>query len=239
MLKTVSFFSKFWVGLFKTQGYLKVYNRMREEVGQAVALKYIEEKSTEWAKGVIKSAGANVTVKGVEWIPKEDGIVFVGNHQSNFDIPLLLGYLPKLAGFVAKKELEKMPFISSWMKVIGCVFLDRGNPRAALKTIGEATKKVKDGQNMILFPEGTRSKGQKMGDFKQGGLRIATKGKAIIVPMTIDGSYKLYEGNGNRIKPADVTITFHEPINTAELDKDAIKSLDDYLLSVIESGLNS
>lgn len=239
MFRTIKFFSKFWGSLFTSRNYMRAYDKMIADGKTLEAYKYIEEKSAVWAKGLIESTGTNVELLGLENLPKEDGLVFVANHQSNFDIPLMLAYVPKLAGFIAKKELDGIPFLSKWMRIIGCVFIDRGNAREALKTIKEATDYVKDGKNMILFPEGTRSKGRKMLEFKQGGLRIATKAKAKIVPVTIDGSYKIYEGNGNRIKPEKVIVKFHQPIDTSMLEKDEIKALDNHLFDVIESGFSS
>lgn len=162
---------------------------------------------------MIKISGANVTVKGLENIPQNETVLFVGNHQSNFDIPLISSCIDPSISFVAKKELKKVPILGEWMKVIECIFLDRDNPRNAIKSINEGAEILKKGRSLFLFPEGTRSKSNKMGEFKTGGLKLAQKAGVKIIPVAIKNSYKLMEGNcHNQVKPAQVVITIGKPI---------------------------
>lgn len=126
----------------------------------------LHKTTTKWAKNMVRFTGSTVDVKGLENIPDRH-VLFVSNHQSNFDIPLLMGYVPKFKGFVAKIELEKVPVISWWMKKMNCLFLDRNDMRQSLKVIIQGIGLLKAGNTMVVFPEGTRSKGNKMGDFKK------------------------------------------------------------------------
>ena len=105
-------------------------------------------------KVLLKLAGVTVTVKGAENIPEDTAVLYVGNHRSYFDI--LAGYttVPTLLGFVAKKEMEKIPLLRTWMVNVNCLFLDRKNIKEGLKTILQGIEKVKNGVSIWIFPEG-------------------------------------------------------------------------------------
>jgi 1-acyl-sn-glycerol-3-phosphate acyltransferase len=197
---------------------------------------YAYETVRDWAQGVMKSAGAKVTVHGLENLP-DGNMLFVSNHQSNFDIPLLLAEIPVPKGFIAKKELANVPFISSWMKQINCLFMDRDDMKQSMQIILEGIKLLKGGYSMVVFPEGTRSKGGPVAEFKAGSFKLAVKSKVPVVPVTIDGTYKLLEGNGNRIKPADVNLYIHKPIDVTTLSKDEIADLHNTVRDIIISEL--
>ncbi|MFV0497884.1 MAG: lysophospholipid acyltransferase family protein [Candidatus Fimivivens sp.] len=180
----------------------------------------------KWARRLLKAAGAKITVQGLENLPSDDvAAVYVGNHQGYFDIPLVLGYLGGVKGLVAKKEIQKLPLIRSWMLELGCVFIDRDNPRASINALNEAGQHVHNGYPMVVFPEGTRSKNGDMADFKAGAFKIAQKNNAPIVPFFIEGTGHLLERNGYRIKPAPVTITILPMINTSGYTREDWKAL--------------
>ena len=127
---------------------------------------------------ILKIAGVEVTVKGAENIPKDQAVLYVGNHRSYFDI--LVGYttVPGLMGFVAKKEMLRYPFLRSWMKNVNCLFLDRENIKEGLKTILEGIDHVKNGISVWIFPEGTRNRNEDLREllpFKEGSHKIAEK----------------------------------------------------------------
>lgn len=194
---------------------------------------YIHMVTTRWAKFVMKLAGAKITVIGEENLPKNQTVLFVANHQSNFDIPLLMSSINVPKGFIAKKELEKWPMISTWMKYIKCIFMDRSNLRKSAEAIVEGTKLLKNGYSMVIFPEGTRSKGGHLGEFKAGSFKLATKSKCPIVPVTIDGTYKLLEANNNWIKGADVRLVIHPAIDVTSLSKEETDNLHNTVSSII------
>lgn len=179
---------------------------------------FIQKAARNWARSLVKITGSKIEVEGVENVPSQGAVLFVANHQGNFDIPLILGFVPGAKGFIAKKELEKFPMINIWMKKLHCVFIDRGNLRQSFLTMRAATENLKNGHSMVVFPEGTRGKGNPLAEFKRGSLGIAEKAKVPLVPLTIVDSYKIMEGNtGFKITPAKIKIIIAKPIQPGEL----------------------
>lgn len=197
---------------------------------------YIHLITTRWANFMMKLSGATITVKGSENIPEDDAVLFISNHQSNFDIPLLMSQLNKPKGFIAKKELESWPGISLWMKYINCVFMDRKNIRKSAEAIVQGINILKSGYSMVIFPEGTRSKGGPTNEFKAGSFKLATKSKVSIIPVTINGSYKLFEETGKFTK-GSVEIVIHPMIDTKNLSKEQIATLPEDVEKIILSSL--
>lgn len=200
---------------------------------------YIYFLSSTWARNINRAAGAKVTVIGLENIPKGNNLCFIANHQGGFDIPLILGYMPRVIGFIAKKELDMIPILNIWMRAIGCIFINRANKRASLDVINKGAEQIKNGHPMIIFPEGTRSRGPQMNRFKGGSLKLPIRSGASIVPVTIDGSYRLKELNGGLIQPGEVTITIHNPLKASDFKEDNTQELADKLSEIIGSALSS
>ena len=167
------------------------------------------------SKNIVRFSGCDLKVIGQENIP-DQAALYVSNHQSYLDIPILVHVLNQPLGFVAKKELRKVPIIGKWIYFTESVFIDRKNIRQSLRAINDASKKIQDQHSMVIFPEGTRSKSSEMSPFKPGSLKIAEKAKSYVVPVTIIDSYKLYEGNGGRIRPAKVTVVISKPLAPKE-----------------------
>lgn len=234
-MRTIIWFIDFWIyqlfSIFLMIKYLIIGILGKKEKQK----EYLNKITKNWAKHMVKLTGSNVELIGEENIP-EGNVLFVSNHQGNFDIPLFLGYVPKLKGFVAKTELKKMPMVSRWMKELGCIFIDRNNLRQSLTAILDGIEKLKNGSNLVIFPEGTRSKGNKMGEFKKGSLKLATKSNATIVPITIIGSYKILEEN-KKITPTDVKIIIHKAIDTKGMSNEDKKDLGDMLFKIISEPL--
>ena len=146
--------------------------------------------------------------------------------------------MPVLIGFVAKIETEKIPLVRTWMRAMKCVFMDRSSLRKSSEAIIHGIKNLKSGYNMVIFPEGTRSRGDKTGEFKAGSFKLATKSKVPVIPVTMNGSYKIMEhGNGPWIRPANVELTIHAPIDTSSLTKDEIDTLPSKIEKIICSKL--
>ena len=180
----------------------------------------------QWGlKCVMFISGVKLEVTGYENIPKDTPVLFVGNHNSFYDIIVTYPLMERPTGFVAKKEIKKVPFLSWWMYFVNCIFLDRSDPRAGLKSVLDAAGLIKKGISVFLFPEGTRSKDGNMLEFKDGGFKIATKSKCPIVPVGITGSADVFENHFPLIKSAKVTVTFAEPIYTADLSREETKGL--------------
>ncbi len=163
---------------------------------------------------ILKVAGVHITVKGIENIPRDQPVLYVGNHRSYFDI--LVGYttVPTPLGFMAKKEMEKIPLLSNWMRNVNCLFLDRQNIREGLKAILEGVSKVKSGISIWIFPEGTRNDADdylELMPFKEGSLKIAEKTGCPVIPVAITGPAEVYEAHFPRMKSSKVTIQFGKP----------------------------
>ena len=187
-----------------------------------------------WSRGILHVTGARMTVEGRENIPAGP-CVFVGNHRSYYDIPLLLAGLDRPHGILAKEELEKIPLLNRWMKLLGCVFVQRDDVRASVRALNDATAIVESGRSFIIFPEGTRYKGEEggAGEFKQGAFRIAVKTGAPVVPVAITGARALFENNGNLCHPGTVRIKVLPPIQTAGMSRAEQKQLPDAVRQTI------
>ena len=162
-------------------------------------------------KIIIWLSGIHLIVKGQEKVPKDQAVLYVSNHRSYFDIVTLYPLTNNTTGFVAKKELERIPFIRRWMRYMNCQFLDRENIKEGLKTILNCIATVKGGCSICIFPEGTRSRnGNQMGQFHSGSFRCATKSKCPIVPVALVDSFKVLDQKGS--KPVTVQIHYLKPI---------------------------
>ena len=221
-----------WINTKKMQFSKIKKNKTKEEADAHVA-----EIATNWSKFILNIAGLNLTVVGKENIPNEP-CLFVGNHQSNFDIPVILSNMNRTTGAVAKKEMEKIPIMSYWMREIHCVFMDRENPREALKAISEGVENLKNGYSMLIFPEGTRSRSNNMGEFKKGSMRLAIKAGVPIVPVTLYDTYKAMEGNNGKIKKANAKLIIDKPIYLGEMTKEEKANVSDRVQGIIQSNLN-
>jgi 1-acyl-sn-glycerol-3-phosphate acyltransferase len=192
-----------------------------------------------WARTLIKLVGCPVTVTGREHIPKKEGICFVSNHSSIFDIVLLLAYAGRPIGFVAKKELSLIPLLNIWILLIGGLYIDRNSPRKAVKSIRAGVERIKAGGSMIIFPEGHRSKGRGLLPFRSGAFKLATLSGAPLVPVAITGSYDVFEKT-YRVLAHPVRVVFHEPVYTADIpvmDRRAV--LSERVRAVIADALES
>jgi len=169
-----------------------------------------------WARFLIKVIGCKVAVTGRENIPREGGLCFVSNHGSIFDIALLLAYAGRPFGFVAKEELIFIPFLNIWIYMLGGLFINRKNPRKALKTMNAGIARIKKGGAMIIFPEGHRARENNLLPFHPGSFKLATQSGAVIVPVALKGTREIFEKN-YRVNPCPVGITFCKPVNTAGL----------------------
>ncbi|MGM0899810.1 MAG: lysophospholipid acyltransferase family protein [Bacillota bacterium] len=166
----------------------------------------VQETPKKWSETIMKMTGSKVEVRGEQNLP-EGPVLIVGNHEGDFDIPLLIGFLNKPFGFISKIEVKKVPVLSKWMDVMNCVYLNRKDRRQAVRSIREGVKLLKDGHSILIFPEGTRSKGGPIGEFKSGSLRLAKDAGVPIVPISIEGTADVFEKNGRLIKAANITLS--------------------------------
>lgn len=198
---------------------------------------YSSLRIVQWAfKVILWIAGVNVTVIGKEHIPDEP-VLYIGNHRSFFDVPITYSRCRRLTGFVAKKEIEKVPLLSTWMRFLYCLFLDRDDVRAGLKTILAAIEQVKNGISIFIFPEGTRNKGEELSvlPFHDGSFKIAEKTGCAVVPVSINNSVQILEAHFPFIRKTHVVLEYGEPIYPNTLDKEAKKQLGTYCHDLIEA----
>lgn len=193
--------------------------------GEDEAFKYGQDVFEKWSVFTIKTVGMDLEIKGYENIPK-GACAFIGNHMSILDIPVLKYASKRDVGFIAKKEVLKVPILGFWVKNMNCVALDRENPRSAVKVIAKGAEYLKRGYSMAIFPEGTRSKDGQVHEFKKGSMKLAVKAKVPIVPVSIDGTSKRFEDT-RKFVPGKVTIVFGKPIYTSELTKEEERTLTD------------
>lgn len=238
MIRTIIWFIWFWISLVISLPFMLRAKSLMKKGQIEESKKLINKYSSFWAGSLLKLAGTKVNVHGLENLPKDRTVLLIGNHQGNFDIPIYISSIPVLIGFVAKVELSKLPIVSTWMNLMKCVFMDRSSIRKSGEAIIHGIKNLKAGYNMVIFPEGTRSRGDKPAEFKAGSFKLATKSKAPIVPVTMNGSYKIMEhGNGPWIRPAEVDFYIHPIIETAQLSKEEMDSLPDRVYEIIKSKL--
>lgn len=239
-MKTVIWYIYFWLYLLVKwpvmhKG-LKAQKQGDWATGDALAARWVPD----WAGKLMKLAGVTITVEGRENIPAGRACVFVANHRSYYDIPVMLTQMDAPHGLVAKKEVEKIPLVRGWMRLLHCVFLDREDPRKAMASLNEAIENVKKGYSMTIFPEGTRNKGEEgtLNEFKGGAFRIATKAKAPVVPVALTGTRDVMENNRFWLmKPAHVTVRILPAIETAGMSRDEVKELPERTAQIIQSNL--
>jgi 1-acyl-sn-glycerol-3-phosphate acyltransferase len=211
-----------------------------------VAEKIIEKRSIKarddssfaiikWAfKVILFISGTKVDYIGTENIPTDRAVLYVGNHRSDFDIPLTYIKYPNPTGFVAKVNIKKLRLISIWMKYINCVFIDRDNIKDGLKAIVTSIDLVKRGISVCIFPEGTRNRTDNdLLPFKEGSLKIATKSGCPIVPMSINNSEMIFEKHFPWVKRTHVIIEYGKPIYTDQLSKEEQKSLAPFVQNIV------
>lgn len=186
---------------------------------------YSSLRIVQWGFRVILAiGGVKITVKGKENI-LDEAALYVGNHRSYFDILIAYIQCERLTGFVAKNSIEKIPSLRVWMRYLYCLFLDRDDPRAGMKTILEAIDYIKQGVSIFIFPEGTRNDGEELSmlPFKEGSFKIATKTGCPIVPVSINNSAEIFENHIPRMKKTHVIIEYGTPIYPKELSRDELK----------------
>lgn len=195
----------------------------------------IHETPKKWSKTFMALTGSQIEVDGLQHIP-EGPVLIASNHEGNFDIPVLIGALEKPFGFIAKVEIKKVPVLSAWMEAINCVFIDRKNREKSTDSIMAGVELLKNGNSLVIFPEGTRSKGGPVGLFKAGGFRLAKDSGVPIVPISIQGTADVFEKNGRLVKPAKIKVIISPPVYCRQYkDKDPISLAEEIREVIIQS----
>ncbi len=187
---------------------------------------------------VLFMCGIRTKVIGLENIPKDEAVLFVGNHNSILDILIAYPRMKGITGFVAKSELSKIKGLAMWMGFMQCVFIDRDDMKASLKAILTCIDHVKEGTSIAIFPEGTRSKDGNMLPFKDGSFKIAAKTGCKIVPFVQNNTRSAFEAQAPKIRSTKTVLEFCEPIDLSTLSDDDRKHIGAYVQNIMTEVYN-
>ena len=190
-----------------------------------------------WGRFVLAAALLRIKVKRNPALDKNQSYVFVSNHQGAFDIFLVYGYLGHNFKWLMKQSLKKMPLVGLASAKAGHVFVDQTSRKGIVETMRQTRDTLRDGMSTVVFPEGHRTPDGKMAEFKKGAFQTAVSLKLPIVPVTIDGAYKVAPIHSWRMSRTKITMTFHEAIPTADVTSNDMNDLVQKVYDVIESAL--
>ena len=174
-----------------------------------------------FARGMAWFCHIPFTLRGWEQLPDairegRQSVIFMSNHESQMDPPILVAALPVPAVYIAKKELQYVPFIGWAAWVAGVIFIDRGDRDRAFRSIRDAARQIRGGKNVVIFPEGTRSRTGQMLPFKKGGFALAQDAAVPIVPMATAGGFHVLAPGSLRIRPGQYTVILGEPVHPSD-----------------------
>lgn len=234
---------RFIKGYLETKRYTslkKQMEKLREEGDLEGEKELIRFGQKRWVENISPILGLTYEVHGEENIPApEDGpFMMYSNHQSFADICATLWLVKDhcMMGYVSKKEWSKYQILDDVVNYSRSIYLVRNNPKEAVRALSEAKKMLSQGFNLCIFPEGTRSKGPKMGEFKAGAFKFAEKANVPILPVTVSGTYKFFEEKGTW-QPAHIKITAHPLVHIEKMDKHQQHEAQKQIEETIKSAL--
>ncbi len=190
-------------------------------------------KLKHWAKLAVKASGAKVEVEGLDNLT-ERTCYYVSNHEGSLDPFIFIEYIPYPTNLISKVENLHVPIIGAWMKALKIITLDRKDIRSSLQMIKETAAQLESGRNVIVYPEGTRSKGLKTGEFKAGSLKPALMAKVPIVPVTMINTYLIDTGGKAEYR---TKMIFSKPIEYAEFSEMDTIELTALVESIIKKNI--
>lgn len=167
-----------------------------------------------WGRSILKLTGITIEIEGLENLACRGPVILMSNHQSLYDILVLLSSIPLQFGFLAKESLFKIPILGWHMSRAGYIPIDRSDSRDGVRSLLEGVQKIKRGKSVVIFPEGTRSLDNKIGSFKLGGFVMAIKAGIPIIPITINGSGKVIQKGEKRFSPNTIKLIIGSPVIT-------------------------
>ncbi|MGD8537041.1 MAG: lysophospholipid acyltransferase family protein [Candidatus Aminicenantes bacterium] len=186
-----------------------------------------------------KILGIRLKVSGLERIDKKTSYVFMSNHLSAVDGPLLFILIPQSIRVILKKEAFRIPVIGQAMRLVGFIPVDRKGLRGGKQSIDRATRTIKEkGYSFLIFPEGTRSRDGKLQLFKRGGFFLALNSQVPVAPVSIQGTFELMPKKSFFIKKGNVEIAFHPAVPVQEYNRDTLPRLMDRVRDAIKSSLD-
>ncbi len=195
---------------------------------------YIDRIIRFWARRFLSVGPVRLEVEGTELVDPDGEYVYVANHLSNLDIPLLFAALPSRIRFLSKAEVYKIPLVAGAMRRVGIVRVDRQAGQKAHAAINAGIAEARsNGYSLIIFPEGTRSRDGEFHGFKKGAFRIAIANGLPIVPVTIEGTWEAWPPGSKLVYPGHAKVVVHAPIPVDGLDLTDIGTLRDQAHEVI------
>ncbi|MDH4204399.1 MAG: 1-acyl-sn-glycerol-3-phosphate acyltransferase [Desulfobacteraceae bacterium] len=185
-----------------------------------------------WAKCILALSNIRVTVKGLSNLKPGRSYIYMANHMSNFDIPVLQAFLPVQFRWLAKAELYKIPVFGYAMKRAGYISIDRSDRKSAIESLNKAVKIIRDGISVVIFPEGTRSRNHNIQPFKKGGFFLAVDSGVPIIPIIIHGTERIMPKKQMLIKPGNVTLEIAKPINSSDYTRKTKNDLMDKIRDI-------
>jgi 1-acyl-sn-glycerol-3-phosphate acyltransferase len=186
-----------------------------------------------WSRTIARATGVEVQVEGMENLQPDRPYIFAANHQSQFDIFALDGFLMVDFRWMAKKELFRIPVVGAAMRLAGSIPIDRSHGREAMKSLAEAAGRIASGTSVVIFPEGTRTLDGRLQPFKSGAMYLAIKSGVDIVPMAIVGGYDVLAKGHFLSKPGRIVIKIGQPIATTDYTQKQKQELADLLHSKV------
>jgi 1-acyl-sn-glycerol-3-phosphate acyltransferase len=178
-----------------------------------------------WSRMILGTIGAKMQVQGLDKIDTTKAQVYVVNHLSALDIPVLYLYLPFQFRILAKKELFSYPFMGWHLRRSGQIPVVLENPRASVRSLNLAVAAIRDGKSLVIFPEGGRSPDGQLQAFMGGAFYAAIKAQVDVVPIALVGTYEMLKMNTWHIKPGPVQMLVGEPIRTAGMSNRDIEKV--------------
>lgn len=231
---------KAWGEIRKFNSNSKEFDHLRELGDVAAERKLILRTSGEWAEATSRKLRINYDIEGEENIPESGPLMVYANHQSLADI-LAIYYLFRnhfQIGFISKDEWRKFAPLAKAIEYTRSIFLVRGSGREALKAITQSSEYLSQGFSLAIFPEGTRSQKHEMGEFKTAAFKFAEKGNVPILPITLDGGYKLLEETGSFKPDQTIKIKVHPIVHIEQMDKAERKKAYADIEATIRAGLD-
>lgn len=173
-----------------------------------------------WGRVLAWLVPVRVQVEGLEQIDPDQSYVVVANHQSQFDIPVVYGWIGLDLRWVAKAEVGRIPFVAAGCRAIGHVFINRSDPEQARTAINRAVGRLKPGTGLMFFAEGTRSRTGELLPLKKGAFRVAIDQQLPILPVTVTGTRNILPAKSLRIRPGRARLVVHPPLETSGLSRE-------------------
>ena len=184
-----------------------------------------------WSRLILATSGVRVQVTGLERLDPGRSYVFAANHQSIFDIPIVFSALPYQLRIVAKDSLGRIPFMGWHLHRAGHLLVDRRNPGPDI--VRKMARLVREGNSLIVFPEGTRSVDGSLGRFKKGSFLVALGAKLPVVPVTIEGSRQVMQKGRLMVRPGEVVLTVHDAVPTEGVRREEVAALAEQVRAAV------